>query len=216
MIIVIANGKGGTGKSCLSQNLAVGLKMRGKKVMLVDIDPQRTSAKWATTRRENESINDELDIPCIMLEGKVNKDLIRLKDEGYFVVVDCGGHDSKAMRYAIGVADQVLIPSQPTTTDLEVLEEFAEAVEDSLVMNEDCKVNGVITRCPTQQNSQKRIDDSKAYFKHYEIDCLESVIFNRVIYSDSSSYGMAVFEHEANSSKNKAINEINNIIEEIL
>ena len=38
--ITICNFKGGTGKSTTTHCLGVGLKMRGKKVLLVDADPQ--------------------------------------------------------------------------------------------------------------------------------------------------------------------------------
>jgi chromosome partitioning protein len=48
MMIVIANQKGGVGKSTLAVHLAVWLHDRGYRVALVDADQQRSSSQWVT------------------------------------------------------------------------------------------------------------------------------------------------------------------------
>ena len=46
MILVLGGEKGGSGKSCLAQNLSVWLQRRGHDVLLIDADPQGTSVDW--------------------------------------------------------------------------------------------------------------------------------------------------------------------------
>jgi len=45
-IISLMNEKGGTGKTTLATNLATALHREGKKVILVDADPQGSARDW--------------------------------------------------------------------------------------------------------------------------------------------------------------------------
>ena len=54
MILVLGGEKGGSGKSCIAQNLAVWLQRKGNDVLLLDADPQGTSVDWAREREQNQ------------------------------------------------------------------------------------------------------------------------------------------------------------------
>lgn len=59
-IISVLNEKGGTGKSTVATNLATILHREGKRVVLLDCDPQGTSRDW------RDASPDDADLPPVL------------------------------------------------------------------------------------------------------------------------------------------------------
>lgn len=211
MMILVGGEKGGSGKSCLAQNLAVYFA-RDKKaiVLMVDCDPQRTTSDWIQARNSDPKLSA---INCIQLYGKIRNDLLSLKQHYDYVIVDCGGQDNLALRAAMSVAEHAIIPLRPKRRDLKTVEHMEDMLSTCKMVNPKLMASFVITQCPSLPNQATRILEAKDVCRSYGINVLDNVTFNRNIYDDSEEQGSSVLENEPDG---KAAQEIIAIAEEIL
>lgn len=84
-ILAFANQKGGVGKTTSSVNVAAGLALAGKRVLLVDMDPQ-ANASFVLTGQEHPDANiyhllkEELTLDDILVQGALDNLLIAPSD----------------------------------------------------------------------------------------------------------------------------------------
>lgn len=210
MIILVGGEKGGSGKSCLAQNIAVYLKTEKKvSVLVVDCDPQRTTSDWIQERNNNDDLPT---INCVQLYGKIREDLLSLRGHYDYVIIDCGGQDNLALRSSMAVADHILIPLRPKRRDLKTVPHMEDIISTCKMVNPRMNVAFVITQCPSLPSLAPRILEAKEVCRSFEVPVLNSVTYSRNMYDDSEESGMSVMESEP---KGKAAYEIRHIIEEL-
>lgn len=191
MIYVICNEKGGSGKSSLAQTLSVYLKLiKSKDPLLIDADPQRTTAEWAAERAES----DLPQIPCIELTGNITKPLQDLKTRYDSIVIDCGGADSKAMRSALAFADITLLPFRPKRRDLKVALGMSEIVETALALNSKLRIFSCVTQTPTLPSQGYRIQAAKNLLTSLDLNPLSHITRNLNGWDDADESGLSVLE----------------------
>lgn len=211
MMILVGGEKGGSGKSCLAQNLAVYFARYQKSIVLmVDCDPQRTTSDWIQARNSDPSLPA---INCIQLYGKIRNDLLSLNQHYDHVIVDCGGQDNLALRAAMSVADHVIIPLRPKRRDLKTVPHMEDMLSTCKMVNPKMLASFVITQCPSLPNQASRILEAKEVCGSFGINVLQSVTFNRNIYDDSEEQGSSVLEIDP---EGKAALEMIAIAEELL
>lgn len=211
MIILVGGEKGGSGKSCLAQNIAVYLRTEKQaSVLMVDCDPQRTTSDWIQERNANDTLPD---INCVQLYGKIRNELLSLRNHYDYVIVDCGGQDNLALRSSMAVADHILIPLRPKRRDLKTIPHMEDIVSTCKMVNPHMNAAFVITQCPSLPSLAPRILEAKEVCRSFEMAVLNSVTFSRNMYDDSEESGQSVMESEPDG---KAAVEIRSIIEELL
>jgi len=118
-VVVIANPKGGSGKSTLSTNIAGYLANSGHQVMLGDADVQRSSKFWVSQRPEV--------LPKIST-WEYEADLIYtakpFKDTTHVVIDTPGGLSGWRMQEVIGRADKIIVPIMPSMFDMQATNAF--------------------------------------------------------------------------------------------
>ena len=205
MIIVIGGEKGGSGKSCLAQNLAVFLLLKDRDVLLVDADIQGTSTDWTKERNKNNSVPK---INSVQASGDIRETLLDLHTRYQDIVIDVGGQDSDSFRSAMGVATHLLLPFRPKRRDLKTLIKMDQLVRAVKTFNKDLYVRSIITQCPTLPSQVKRILEAKEVCQSFNLLPLNAITTNRNIYDDADEKGLTVIESKADP---KAVDEINEI-----
>ncbi|MFP3011733.1 MAG: AAA family ATPase [Rickettsia sp.] len=207
MIILIGGEKGGTGKSCIAQNISVALLELYKDLIIVDCDPQKTTSDWVHERSKlNKTVEQ---IQCIQLYGNILPQLEKLKKKFQVVVIDCGGQDTKALRSSLVCCTHALFPIRPKRRDLRTLSHLDELLQVSKINNPNMKYSIVINQAPALPSQSKRITDAIEICKDWNIPCLNTILFHRNIYDDSEESGLSVTESDRDS---KASEEIRSLV----
>jgi chromosome partitioning protein len=137
-VIVVANEKGGSGKSTVAMHVAIALVKSGQRVATIDLDArQKSFTHFIENRRAwAKQVARDLEIPDHFCFGKVHyptaedeaagckalTDAVDALSRTYgVIVIDTPGHDSYLMRLAHSLADTLVTPLNDSFVDLDVL-----------------------------------------------------------------------------------------------
>lgn len=114
-VILVANPKGGSGKTTLSINLAGYLASRGQRVAMLDLDRQKSVSQWLAIR--------DATLP--------NIDLLQDGQKGgsdWLVIDSPAGLHGKSLERALKLAHKVVVPIAPSLFDIRASQEFLAAL----------------------------------------------------------------------------------------
>ncbi|MEM6438734.1 MAG: ParA family partition ATPase [Pseudomonadota bacterium] len=177
-ILVLAQQKGGAGKTTLAVQLAHAFSARGRGVRLVDLDPQNSLTRWAELRQPS-------DIPCETLpEWQASTGLKKASAKAELLIVDCPGNADILLRAALRIAHLVLVPVQPSPLDA-----WAAAPTLEACIKEKARHSIVLNRVPPRGGA---LDATRKALSEHPI--LEETIGARVAFSNAFLKGRAAAE----------------------
>jgi chromosome partitioning protein len=184
-IAVLAQ-KGGSGKTTLSLNLAIAAVHTGKQVVVIDLDPQQSSARWSRLR--------SADAPVIIsAHGPNLSEVIETAraNGAEFVVIDTAPKSESVALAAAKLSDLVIIPCQPSNLDLD-------AIADTVNIVELAKRPAFITLTHCRASSTLA-DQAEEALQTYGLPVAPVRIGSRVAFVKSLAEGKGVIEAEPSS-----------------
>jgi chromosome partitioning protein len=205
MIITVGNTKGGVGKTTIAVNLAVEAVREGKKVLLVDTDPQGSSMAFRAEREQD-------DIRAVALvSDKLHKDIKEFSAAFDWIVIDAGGRDNAVFRSAVAACDLFLLPVLPSQFDVWAAEDAISAFKEIQPFN-DMIGRIVLNMVRSNTIASSEAQEALAAYQN-DMPLLSERLHNRVAYKASISNGQGVAEYEPSG---KAAEDIRSLYNEIV
>jgi chromosome partitioning protein len=182
-IIAVAQQKGGAGKTMLATQLGVALA-EGRRVALLDIDPQGSLDTWGRLRATAARAKVALTVEAVA-GWRLGKTLDALAASHALILIDTPPVLDSDARRAIRAADLVLVPLNPAPPDL-----WAAEGTLRLAAEEHRRIALAFNRAPAASRLRKRLEA--------EISARGLILLpalgNRVAYANAFAEGLGVTE----------------------
>jgi chromosome partitioning protein len=126
--VLIANPKGGSGKTTLSTNLAGYFANRGRHVVLSDMDRQQSSLSWLERRPERYPL-----IHGLEAHGKTKDSL----SADWTIIDSPAGLRNEKLSDAVKEADWVIVPMQSSSFDIGATQDFLQVLREEKAVRKE-------------------------------------------------------------------------------
>jgi chromosome partitioning protein len=225
---IIANQKGGVGKTTTAVNLSAAIARSGQRVLLIDLDPQgNASSGFGINPQERgagdflirrnaeviKSITSTLSLlPC---DVEISRSEVRLAslpgghlllrqaletihDQYDQVMIDCPPSLGIFPRNALAAGNEVIIPIQAEYYAMEGLAQIMAAIESMRSINVSLRPRGILFTMVDSTLEHARAV-MESIRNHFPEMTFKTIITRDVSFSESSSYGKSILDYAPRS-----------------
>jgi chromosome partitioning protein len=189
VIVAFLNHKGGIGKTTLALHVAGAWAAQGKRVVVIDADPQGSALDWSEQRAKE-------GLPRLFGVLGLARDTLHVeapeiaRDVNH-VLIDGSSRIAALMRSAMLAADLALVPAQPSPFDGWASGETLRLLQEARIFRPRLVARFVLNRCGARTVIARETADALA---NHEPPVLASRVGQRVVFADAARTGRLVSE----------------------
>lgn len=189
MIVALLNQKGGVGKTTLALHLAGRWAVKGRRVLVIDADPQGSGLDCSEARAQagGKRLFGVLGLP----RETLHRELPAIAADFDHVIVDGAPRVTGVARSALLAADLVLVPVQPSPLDGWASAEMLRLLGEASVFRPELAAGMILNRCPARARITRETADALG---DHDPPLLASRIGQRVVFAKAAQLGQLAHE----------------------